>query len=77
MSLQRRARFWLATSGAFDRTFNVDNCPRCGIDQVDAFVTKLNPAGSGLVYSTFLGGTQPDDTFGIAKIGRASCRERV
>jgi hypothetical protein len=54
------------TGGAFDRTFNVDNCPRCGIDQVDAFVAKLNPAGSGLVYSTFLGGTQPDETFGIA-----------
>ena len=35
------------TSGAFDRSFNVDNCPRCGIDQIDAFVTKLNPAGSG------------------------------
>ena len=54
------------TSGAFDRTFNVDNCPRCGIDQVDAFIAKLNPAGSGLVYSTFLGGTSPDETFGIA-----------
>ena len=35
------------TGGAFDRTFNVDNCPRCGIDQYDAFVTKLNPTGSG------------------------------
>jgi hypothetical protein len=57
------------TGGAFDRTFNVDNCPRCGIDQVDAFVAKLNPAGSGLVYSTFLGGTQPDETFGIALDG--------
>jgi hypothetical protein len=54
------------TGGAFDRTFNVDNCPRCGIDQVDAFVAKLNASGSGLVYSTFLGGTQPDETFGIA-----------
>ena len=54
------------TGGAFDRTFNVDNCPRCGIDQVDAFVAKLNANGSSLVYSTFLGGTQPDETFGIA-----------
>ena len=54
------------TGGAFDRTFNVDNCPRCGIDQIDAFITKLNPAGSALVYSTFLGGTSPDETFGIA-----------
>jgi hypothetical protein len=57
------------TGGAFDRTFNIDNCPRCGIDEVDAFVAKLNPSGSGLVYSTFLGGTQPDETFGIALDG--------
>jgi hypothetical protein len=26
----------------------------------DAFVTKLNPAGSGLVYSTYLGGSGGD-----------------
>ncbi len=32
----------------------------------DAFVTKLNPAGSGLVYSTFLGGSQNDWGYGIA-----------
>ena len=43
------------TGGAFDRTFNVDTCPRCGIDQYDAFVFKLNAAGSSLVYSTYLG----------------------
>ncbi|MDA0165207.1 SBBP repeat-containing protein [Solirubrobacter ginsenosidimutans] len=54
------------TGGAFDRTFNVDTCPRCGIDQYDAFLLKLNPTGSGLVYSTFLGGTQLDDALGIA-----------
>jgi hypothetical protein len=34
--------------GAFDRTFNG------GFN--DAFVTKLNGAGSALIYSTFLGG---------------------
>ncbi|HEY2666660.1 MAG TPA: SBBP repeat-containing protein [Actinomycetota bacterium] len=33
----------------------------------DAFVTELNPSGSGLVYSTFLGGaTNQDRGFGIA-----------
>jgi len=32
----------------------------------DAFVTKLNPAGSGLVYSTYLGGVADDDGYGIA-----------
>jgi Bacterial Ig-like domain (group 3)/MBG domain (YGX type)/Beta-propeller repeat len=32
----------------------------------DAFVTKLNPAGTALVYSTYLGGTGSDSGFGIA-----------
>jgi hypothetical protein len=32
----------------------------------DAFVAKLNPAGSALVYSTYLGGTGNDAGFGIA-----------
>ncbi len=32
----------------------------------DAFVTKLNPAGSALVYSTYLGGTGDDSGDGIA-----------
>jgi hypothetical protein len=32
----------------------------------DAFVAKLNSAGSGLVYSTFLGGTNHDTGSGIA-----------
>ena len=37
------------TPGAFDTTHNGGS---------DAFVTKLNPAGTALVYSTFLGGTE-------------------
>ena len=37
--------------------------------QYDAFVTKLNAAGSALVYSTFLGGTDIDDARGIAVDG--------
>ncbi len=32
----------------------------------DAFVTKLTPAGSGLVYSTYLGGEGEDIGYGIA-----------
>jgi hypothetical protein len=32
----------------------------------DAFVMKLNPSGTGLVYATFLGGTRRDRAFGIA-----------
>jgi hypothetical protein len=33
---------------------------------LDAFVTKLNAAGSALVYSTYLGGSNNDTGFGIA-----------
>ncbi|MBI4744941.1 MAG: SBBP repeat-containing protein, partial [Actinobacteria bacterium] len=40
------------TAGAFDATHNG------GYD--DAFVAKLNPQGSGLLYSTFLGGSSGD-----------------
>ncbi|WP_303803105.1 SBBP repeat-containing protein, partial [Alicyclobacillus macrosporangiidus] len=32
----------------------------------DAFVTKFNPAGNALVYSTYLGGSGNDEGFGIA-----------
>lgn len=32
----------------------------------DAFVTVLNPTGSGLVYSTYLGGSSDDSAQGIA-----------
>jgi photosystem II stability/assembly factor-like uncharacterized protein len=40
------------TAGAFQSSPPGGNSPTGG----DAFVTKLNPAGSGLVYSTYLGG---------------------
>jgi hypothetical protein len=45
------------TPGAFDASPNGDN---------DLFVTKLNSAGSALVYSTYLGGTSADYSGGIA-----------
>ncbi len=32
----------------------------------DAFVTKLNPAGNNLVYSTYLGGNDDDQAFSLA-----------
>ncbi len=44
------------TSGAFQPTFQ-------GLE--DAFVTKLNAAGSALVYSTYLGGTSYDEGYHI------------
>jgi hypothetical protein len=53
------------TPGAFD--------PTCGCDPAnyigDAFVTKLNAEGSGLAYSTFLGGGGDDWGSGIALDG--------
>jgi len=45
------------TAGAFQTTFG-------GV--YDAFVTKLNPTGTALVYSTYLGGTGNDAGDGIA-----------
>ena len=51
------------TPGAFKTTFGG------GVDEFfphDAFVTKLNPTGSGLVYSTYLGGSGDDSGLGIA-----------
>ena len=44
------------TPGAFDP----------GLDGFDAFVTKLDPSGSTLVYSTFLGGSDQDLAWDLA-----------
>ena len=52
------------TPGAFDRSYN-------GGD-TDAFVVKLNPAGSGLAYATFLGGSGSDHDVAIAVDGTGS-----
>jgi hypothetical protein len=46
------------TAGAFQTTF--------GGGRNDAFVTKLNPAGSALVYSTYLGGSGKETGTSIA-----------
>nr|MDO8111037.1 hypothetical protein [Candidatus Sigynarchaeota archaeon] len=45
------------TAGAYDTTFN-------GV--TDAFVTKLSPDGSSLIYSTYLGGGSSEEACGIA-----------
>src|SRR3989475_91035 len=47
------------TEGAFQTTFG-------GGGGFDAFLTKVNPAGAALVYSTYLGGTSDDFGLGIA-----------
>src|SRR5438128_982013 len=46
------------TAGAFQ--------PRFAGGSRDAFVTKLNPTGAALAYSTYLGGTGDENGFGIA-----------
>jgi hypothetical protein len=54
-----------ATAGAYQTVCSpspnntgapVQNSSNCGGADTSAFVTKLNPTGTGLVYSTFLGG---------------------
>src|ERR1035441_2626489 len=40
--------------------------PTYGGGDNDVFVTKLNPSGSALVYSTYLGGSSYDGAYGIA-----------
>jgi beta-propeller repeat-containing protein/Big-like domain-containing protein len=61
------------TPGAFQR-----NCKLFDVDTStceSAFVTKLNASGSGLLYSTFLGGTtnagQPGEGIAVDKTGNA------
>ncbi len=49
------------TSGVLQST-----CGGCQNGFHDAFVLKLNPAGAGPVYSTFLGGSSEDLAYGIA-----------
>ncbi len=48
------------TAGAYDRTHNGNR---------DGFVTRMNATGSGLDYSTFLGGSASDWIWGIAVDG--------
>ena len=50
------------TAGAYDTTFN----------NGDAFVTKFNPAGSALVYSTFIGGSASDSSAASSSMRRAT-----
>ena len=53
------------TPGAYDGTFN-------DLGYSDAFVTKMNSKGTGLVYSTYLGGSENDYGFAIAIDGSAN-----
>jgi hypothetical protein len=50
------------TGGAFDTTYN-------GTTDTDAFVAKVNAAGSALAYCTYIGGSSPESGAGIAVDG--------
>jgi len=54
------------TAGSDQPTYGGDN--GSGYQGVvgDAFVTKLNPSGSQVIYSTYIGGSGGDDAYGIA-----------
>ena len=58
------------TPGAFQ-----PNCKRFDVTCENAFVTKLNASGSGLLYSTFLGGStngfQPGESIAVDRTGNA------
>jgi len=49
------------TAGSFDPTYNVPNAPADGGAHGDMFVTRLNPTGTQITYSTFIGGPQSDN----------------
>ena len=67
---QTKSSNFPTTGNTFDRSLNIPGtCPRCGIDNTDNFVFKLNAAGSALAYSTYLGGTDYDAARGIAVDG--------
>ena len=59
------------TTGAFQTTNASGGC-------CDAFVTKLNPTGSGLVYSTYLGGSiSTDEALASPWTSRQCLRDRT
>ncbi len=54
------------TPGAYDETHNGTGATYIAPWRPDAFVAKLDPAGSGLAYATFLGGAETDAGYAIA-----------
>jgi hypothetical protein len=48
------------TAGAFQPTYGGELEPVCDYYCGDTFVTKLNPSGSALIYSSYLGGSGDD-----------------
>jgi len=56
-----RSNGYLATPGAYQENYAGGN----GFPH-DVVITKLDPSGTALVYSTFLGGTGEDNVYGLA-----------
>jgi photosystem II stability/assembly factor-like uncharacterized protein len=56
------------TGYTLSRNFPVANALKSSLneDHTDLFIAKLNPAGAGLVYSTYLGGSNDDVAYGVA-----------
>jgi uncharacterized protein (TIGR03437 family) len=54
------------SSGAFQTPVTRNGCTGYFIDCKDVFVTKFNPSGTAVVYSTFFGGSKDDRGHGIA-----------
>ena len=60
------------TANALQATLAAGTCPTTAVPAnpcSDAFVARLNPAGSALAFSTYLGGSGPDVANGIAVDG--------
>ena len=60
------------TPGAFDTSYNGGTWERSSLSCPDAFVAKLNPAGSALAYATFLGGSDRRLATALPWTGRAA-----
>jgi uncharacterized protein (TIGR03437 family) len=54
------------TDAAFDRTYNGQGGSPGFYNIGDAFLLKLNPLGTQLIYSTLLGGARDDSAFAVA-----------
>jgi len=54
------------TQNPIQRNLSGSRYPGLNLTPIDAFVTKLGPAGTNLIYSTYLGGDWKDEGVGIA-----------
>jgi RHS repeat-associated protein len=53
------------TGNTASTNFPIANQYQTNLPSTDVFVTKLNPTASAVLYSTYLGGNQPDHGWGI------------